>query len=163
MRKHYINREITTEKVSLVSESGLISMKTAEALTLAENDNLDLVCLSKLEGEPTCKIFDYKKFLFEEKKKNKLNKSKKLTLKEVKFSMKISSNDISYRLTRIENFLNDGSLVKLTITMKGRELNNKQEAKKLLETIMKNFKDIKVEKPPKSEGRNFTSTIKREL
>lgn len=164
MKKKYIlNEEIRTDKVRIVKEEGSVIVTLKEALLEAEEMNLDLVCLSTDKKPFVCKIMDFNKFKFNEKKREKENKKKNkpIEMKEVKFSLKISENDISYRFKNIHKFLSEGKHVKITISLKGRELYNPENARVFLNKLFKQFSEsVIVEKKPSFEGGNYNMVIR---
>jgi translation initiation factor IF-3 len=98
-------------------------MKTQEALRVAQQQELDLVVISEGAKPPVCKILDFNKFLYEERKKLSATKakSKKSELKEFRFGPTIGDSDLETRINRAQEFIENGDRVKITIKLKGRE------------------------------------------
>lgn len=164
--EHRINQHIKIPNVRLVGDnvenSGEV-VKTSYAKQLAEKLNLDLVEISPNAEPPVVKILDYKKFLYEQKKRKKDQekkaKDKNKDLKEIRFTPNIGENDILVKRNKIEELLNDGHKIKLTIRYKGREIgisNTKSKGELILLKIAEDLSDIcKVVELPKMQGRNM--------
>lgn len=156
---HLVNENITASKVMIVLEDGShIDMALEDALEKAYSQDMDLVCVAPNAPVPVCKIIDYNKFLYEIKKKDKeiQKHNKRHSLKEVKFSLNIASHDIGYKLKHIKEFLEDGKQVKVTLTLKGRELSHTDTGIEFLEKIASQLAEVaQYEKAPVVEGRNI--------
>ncbi len=136
-----------------------------EALEKAEDKNLDLVLVAPNSEPPVCKIMNYGKYKFEQAKKEKLAKKKQkvLELKEIRITPNIEKHDFDFKAKNIRKFITDGNKVKITVRFRGREVNNSEAGKVVLEKFIENLEDIaQVEKKPKLEGRNmFTILAKK--
>jgi translation initiation factor IF-3 len=164
--EHRINQTIRVPKVRLVGDNvenpGNV-VDTAYAKQLAESMELDLVEISPNAEPPVVKILDYKKFLYEEKKRKKeqekKSKENNKDLKEIRFTPNIGENDVNVKKKKIEEFLKDGHKVKLTVRYKGRELgiaNTKSKGELILLSIAEDLSEIcKVVEMPKLQGRNM--------
>ncbi len=135
-----------------------------EALRLAEEKNLDLVEISPNAKPPVCKIMDYGKYKFQQKKKEKEAKKKQRAhmqnVKEMKFGLKIEKHDYETKLKHIKEFLSDGDKVKIVIMFRGRENVHPEIGQQLAERIINDVAEVgKVEKTPKKEGRNMMFTL----
>ncbi|MBU3928849.1 MAG: translation initiation factor IF-3, partial [Bacteroidetes bacterium] len=113
-----INQRITAAVVRLVGdnvESGIFPLR--DALNLAEEQALDLVEISASASPPVCRIMDYKKFLFEQKKKQKEMKAKtaKVIIKEIRLGPNTDEHDFNFKLKHAENFLKEGAKVKVDV------------------------------------------------
>lgn len=117
-----INNEITVEKIRLIDGENNNILTTKEALEMAEERGLDLICISNKGEIPICKIGDYSKYLYEQKKKEKENKKKQkiIETKEIKISESTESNDLKTKAKMIDKFLKNGNKVKLSIKYRGR-------------------------------------------
>jgi translation initiation factor IF-3 len=154
-KQHLLNREIKASQVR-VAEQGIMSFN--EALELAESQEMDLVLIGANASPPVCKIMNYEKFIYEQSKKPK---QKSLDMKEVKLSLNISENDISYRIKQIINFLEKGHSVKITLFLKGRELMFVDNAMLVVLKFILNLKEYcVVQSEPKLEDKKITSFIK---
>lgn len=121
--KHYINDDIKSYKVRIVGGTEHDGeMLKAKALDIARSEGMDLVLINPKATPVVCKIIDYSKYVFDQKKKDKEQKkgAKKTKIKEIQLSYKIGQNDIDYRLDKGENWLGSGFTVKLRLLMKGR-------------------------------------------
>jgi translation initiation factor IF-3 len=133
-----------------------------EALQAAENETLDLVEVSPNANPPVCRIMDYGKYKYEQKKKaNEARKSQHTTqLKEVKFRPNTSSHDFDFKLNNVKRFLKEGNKAKITITFRGRQIAYPQLGRDILGRIAEATKDeAVVEQHAKFEGRNMTMIL----
>ena len=136
------------------SSYGIISSQ--EALSLAEEAGLDLVCIAANAKPPVVKIMDYGKFKYQqEKKKKEARKNQKIIVtKEIKLSVKIAQNDIDYKVKHAIEFLEKGYHVKFRVFLKGREMANPEAGAEVLARVWPMLEDVAVqEAPPKLEGR----------
>ncbi|HOJ41007.1 MAG TPA: translation initiation factor IF-3, partial [bacterium] len=130
------------------SQLGIISRD--QALRMAQEKMLDLVEIVPTASPPICRLMDYKKFLYEQKKKEKeLRKKQRLMiLKEIRMTPETSEHDYQFKKQHIEEFLKEGHRVKVTIFYKGREILHKERGYQLLERIVKDVSAVgKVERP----------------
>ncbi len=153
-----LNDDIRAREVRCLGDDGtqygIISRD--EALDKAEELGLDLVLIAPDGKPPVCKIMDYGKFKYQEEKKKKEAKKKQKTIevKEIKLSVKIAENDISYKIKHAREFLEAGKHVKFRVFLRGREMANPDAGKAVLERVWPMVEDIAVrDKPPKFEGR----------
>ena len=138
------------------SQVGIIPKE--EALTLAEEQGLDLVLVSETANPPVCRIMDYGKYKFEQEKKAREAKKKQHTadVKEVKMRYKIEDHDYNVRVNNAKRFLKSGDKVKATITFKGREIQHSDLAEDLLKRMATDLEEVaEVQQAPKREGRNM--------
>ena len=155
-----INNEIKAKEVQLVSDDGeklgVISLQ--EALSKAEEKNLDLVLVAPNANPPVCKIMNYGKYKFEQAKKEKEAKKKQkvLEIKEIRITPNIEEHDFGFKSKNARKFLEDGNKVKITVRFKGREVNNVKMGEDVLDKFIQALEDVAiVEKKPKLEGRNM--------
>ena len=153
-----MNEMITVKEVRCTGDDGtnygIIS--TAEALQTADSLGLDLVLIAPDGKPPVAKIMDYGKFRYQqEKKKKEAKKNQKvIVIKEIKLSVKIAENDISYKVKHAREFIEEGNHVKFRVFLKGREMANPQSGIEVLNKIWPMLEDIAVmDKEPKLEGR----------
>lgn len=153
-----LNHEIRANEVRCLGDDGtqygIISRN--EALAQAEELGLDLVLIAPDAKPPVCKIMDYGKFKYQEEKKKKEAKKKQkvIEVKEIKLSVKIADNDISYKIKHAREFLEAGKHVKFRVFLRGREMANPEAGVAVLERVWPMVEDIAVrDKPPKLEGR----------
>ncbi|MCD7909890.1 MAG: translation initiation factor IF-3, partial [Clostridium sp.] len=133
-------------------------VSTAEAIRMADEQGLDLVEISPKADPPVCKIVDYQKFLYQQKKKAKEIKSKavKIVVKEIRFGPNTDDHDYNFKLKHAENFLQEGSKVKAYVFFRGREIVFKDQGEILLLRFATDLEEIaKVEQMPKLEGRRM--------
>ena len=133
-----------------------------EAIELADNQGLDLVEISPKAVPPVCKIIDYKKFLYEQKKKQKELKSKqvKVVVKEIRFGPNTDDHDFNFKLNHAKKFLADGSKVKAYVFVKGRTIVFKERGEILLLKFAQELVEIGlVEQMPKLEGKKMIMMI----
>jgi len=134
----------------------------SEALKIARSEGLDLVEIAPTAKPPVCKIMDYGKYLFQQKKKfhDAKKKQKVFHVKEVKLRPKTEKHDIEFKTKHIERFLKLGDKAKVTVMFQGRELSYTHIGKEILQRIAESMKDISiVEQPPKLEGSNMTMIL----
>ncbi len=161
--EHRINEKITNSQIRLVGENiepGIYY--TDKALELAYEQELDLVEISPNVDPPVCKIMDYKKFLYEKKKRDKEIKAKavKTVIKEIRFSSNTDEHDLDFKAKHAEKFLNDGDKVKCYVMFRGRDIVFKDRANLLLLNFAKRLEDVaSVEAMPKLEGRRMFMTL----
>lgn len=134
---------------------------TEEAQQIAFEEGLDLVEVAPNERPPVCRIMDYGKFKYEQKKKQAKNsKQHHVQLKEIRVRPKTGDHDIEFKVKRARTFLQGRDKVKVNIIFRGRELAHKDRGMEILNDIIADLEDIaKVEKAPSMDGRNQMSTI----
>ena len=127
-------------------------------MNLAKNLGLDLVEISGKSDPPVCKIIDYKKFLYAQKKKQKEIKSKsaKIVVKEIRFGPNTEEHDYNFKLNHAKKFLEDGSKLKAYVFFKGRSIIHKDRGEILLLKLAQDLEGIaKVDELPKLEGKRM--------
>ncbi|MPQ46269.1 translation initiation factor IF-3 [Marinifilum sp. N1E240] len=160
---HKINKLIRARSVRVVGENvepGVYSI--SEALKFAEDQELDLVEISPKADPPVCKIIDYKKFLYQQKKKQKEMKAKavKVIVKEIRFGPNTDEHDYNFKLKHAEKFLNEGAKVKAYVFFKGRSILFKDKGEILLLKFAQDLEELgKVEQMPRLEGKRMTMFI----
>ncbi len=133
-----------------------------EALKMADDQGLDLVEISPSANPPVCKIIDYKKFLYDKKKKEKEIKAKsaKVVVKEIRLGPNIDDHDFNFKLKHAQKFLNDGAKVKVDVFFKGRTIVYKEKGEFVLLKFAQELADLgKVEQLPKMEGKRMIMII----
>ncbi len=134
-------------------------MKTAAALTLANELELDLVEISPKADPPVCRIIDYKKFLYAQKKKQKEIKAKqsKVVVKEIRFGPNTDDHDFQFKLKHGRKFLEEGAKLKAYVFFRGRTIVFKERGEILLLKFATALEDVgTVEQMPKLEGKRMT-------
>ena len=158
-QEHRTNNMIRVPEVRLVGEN--IEPRIypiAEALKIAQDQQLDLVEISPGATPPVCKIIDYNKFLYDEKKKKKEMKAKSKTseVKEVRFTPNTDDHDFEFKCKHAEKFLLDGNKVKAHVQFKGRAIMFKERGELLLLKFADRLKDVgALEGMPKMEGKRM--------
>lgn len=141
--------------------------KLSEALSIASEQDLDLVEISPKAVPPVCKVMDYKKFLYEQKKREKTLKSKaaKVVVKEIRFGPNTDDHDYNFKKKHAEKFLKEGAKLKAFVFFKGRSIIFKEKGQILLLRLAQDLEKLgKVEQMPKLEGKRmimFISPIKK--
>ncbi|WP_262503262.1 translation initiation factor IF-3 [Pricia antarctica] len=160
---HKINRKILAPEVRLVGdnvEPAVIPIR--EALDKSVEMGLDLVEISPDAKPPVVKIMDYKKFLYEQKKREKAMKAKasKVTVKEIRFGPNTDDHDYEFKKKHAEGFLKDGAKLKAYVFFKGRSIVYKDKGEILLLKLAQELEDVgKVEQLPRLEGKRMTMFI----
>jgi translation initiation factor IF-3 len=134
----------------------------SKALELSEAQELDLVEISPNASPPVCKIIDYKKFVYEQKKREKVMKSKatKVIIKEIRFGPNTDDHDYEFKKKHAEKFLKDGAKLKAYVFFKGRSIIYKDQGEILLLKLAQELEELgKVEQMPKLEGKRMIMFI----
>ena len=156
--EHQLNEEIRDKEVRVIGAEGgqLGIMSAEEANRIAEEQGLDLVKISPNAVPPVCKIMDYSKFCFDQKKKEKEAKKNQrvVEIKEIRMSPSIDTNDLNTKVKAAQKFLADGNRVKVSVRFRGREMAHTNLGEKLLMDFAEACTDFaSMEKNPKLEGR----------
>ena len=159
-----INEQIRVREVRLIDDEGEQKgiVPTIEALAMAKERSLDLVEVAPTANPPVCKILDYGKYRFETEKKLRDSKKKQklLKIKEIRMQPKIGSGDLEFKSNHIQEFLNEGNKVKVTVRFRGRELAHTDLGLVVLQEVLKRLNDdYVVEKQPAMEGRFMSMTL----
>ena len=159
-----INEQITAAQVRLVGdnipEQGIYPL--SKALALADSLELDLVEISAKADPPVCKILDYQKYLYQQKKKAKEMKSNsaKVVLKEIRFGPNTDEHDFQFKLKHAREFLQEGSKVKATIFFRGRSIMFKDQGEKQLLRFAVELEEFgRAETLPTLEGKRMNIII----
>ena len=159
---HRINEEITNKKVRIVGSTYDGEMSLTDAFNIAEDEGMDLVEMSDNNGVSICKLMNYSKFLYEQKKAKKVQK--KAVLKEIKMGCNIADHDIKVSAKKALNILNDGDKIKVMVIFKGRQVMiANEQGKEILEKFLDYFEDgfVIVTKNIKLEGNMVTMQIEK--
>jgi translation initiation factor IF-3 len=161
--QHKINDKITVREIRLVTEGEEPKIvSTAAAIKMAEEQEMDLVEISPNADPPVCKIMDYRKFIYNQKKKQKELKAKqsKIVLKEIRFGPNTDDHDFQFKLAHARKFLEEGSKVKAYVFFRGRTIVFKDRGEILLLKFAQELADIgAVEQLPKLEGKRMIIMI----
>ncbi|AXT63458.1 translation initiation factor IF-3 [Aquimarina sp. AD10] len=158
-----MNHKIRVDEVRLVGDNVEVGVyPTKKALQLAEEQELDLVEISPKAVPPVCKIMDYKKFLYEQKKRDKALKSKatKVVIKEIRFGPNTDEHDYEFKKKHAIKFLSEGAKLKAYVFFKGRSIIYKDQGQILLLRLAQELEEYgKVEQMPKLEGKRMIMFI----
>ena len=162
-QQYRVNEQIRVSEVRIVGD-GIEStvMPTREALRLAEDKGVDLVEISPNAQPPVCRLIDYSKFLYQQKKKAKELKAKqvKVEVKEIRFGPQTGEADYAFKLKHAQEFLNDGNKVKAYVFFKGRSIVFKEQGEVLLLRFANDLEELaKVESMPSLEGKKMFLTL----
>ncbi len=161
---HRINQHIRgVQEVRLVGENVEAGVfKLSDALRMADEQELDLVEISPNAAPPVCKIIDYKKFVYEQKKRDKALKAKstQVTIKEIRFGPQTDEHDYEFKRKNAEKFLKEGSKLKAFVFFKGRSIIYKEQGQILLLRLATDLEEHgKVEAMPVLEGKRMIMFI----
>lgn len=154
------NEQIRARQVRLVGdnvEQGIYPIE--KALKIARSLELDLIEISPTADPPVCKILDYSKFLYQQKKRAKEQKAKasKVTVKEIRFGPQTDDHDYNFKLKHAQGFLQEGSKVKAYVFFRGRSILFKEQGEVLLLRFASDLENLgKVEQMPMLEGKRMT-------
>ena len=158
-----VNERITAPRVRLVGDNVKVDIyPLQEALKIAQQQGLDLVEISPNADPPVCKVIDYSKFKYEQKKKQKEIKAKavKVVVKEIRFGPNTEEHDFNFKLKHAINFLQEGAKVKATVFFPGRTIVYKERGEILLLKFAQALEEYgKVEQMPKLEGKRMSLLI----
>ena len=159
-----INEQIRVREVRLIDDEGNQKgiVPTLEALKMAKERELDLVEVAPTANPPVCKILDFGKYRFEQEKKLRDSKKnqKVLKIKEIRMQPKIGSGDLDTKAKHVQEFLDAGDKVKVTIRFRGRELAHTELGYEVLNEVLKRLTSAyNIEKPAAMDGRNMSMTI----
>ncbi|MFM9839610.1 MAG: translation initiation factor IF-3 [Cyclobacteriaceae bacterium] len=154
-----VNERILAQKVRVVGENIKVDVyPTSVAIKLAQEQGLDLVEISPNADPPVCKVVDYSKFKYEQKKKQKEIKAhaQKTVLKEIRFGPNTDDHDFNFKVKHAENFLKEGAKVKAYVHFAGRSIVYKERGEILLLKFATALEELgKVEQMPKLEGKRM--------
>ncbi len=159
-----INKQIRAEEVRLIETDGEQAgiKKISEALSIADEQGLDLVEVAPTARPPVCRIMDYGKYKYEMEQKAKRARKHQtsIVIKEMKMRPKIENHDFQVKKKHIERFLRGGAKVKVTIMFRGREMTHTDIGRGLLDRLTKEVEELGVvESRPKLDGRNMIMVL----
>ena len=159
MKNQYrVNEQIRAREVRVVGDDGASVMSTRDALDLAREQGVDLVEISPNAQPPVCRIIDYSKFLYQQKKRQKEMKQKqvKQEVKEIRFGPQTDEHDYQFKLKHAIEFLEDGNKVRAYVFFRGRSILFKEQGEVLLLRFANDLEEYgKVEQLPKLEGKKM--------
>nr|WP_189448747.1 translation initiation factor IF-3 [Lysobacter xinjiangensis] len=158
------NSEIRVPRVRVIGSDGeMVGVLTRdEALTMAQDEGLDLVEIQPNADPPVCKIMDFGKFRFEQQKKanEAKKKSKQVEIKEMKFRPVTDEGDYQIKLRNMRRFLEEGDKIKVNIRFRGREMSHQELGRQMAQRIEQDLgEDIVIESRPRLEGRQMVMMI----
>jgi translation initiation factor IF-3 len=150
-----LNEQIRVSPVRLIDaeneQRGIVS--TEEAQRIARESGMDLVEVAPLEKPPVCRVMDYGKFKYQQKKKLKVRPAHEVHLKEIRLRPKTDDNDRKIKLARAIRFLGEGHKVQFTMLFRGRERANPGVGREVFDSIVERLgEDVKIERAPRMEG-----------
>lgn len=162
--KYYkLNYQITSPRLRLLDEEGKqVGVVTKiEALQKAKELNIDVVEIAPNADPPVAKLIDYKKFKYQEAKKERENRKnqKNVGVKEVRLRPFIGEHDFQTRLSKAKDFLEDGNQVKVSVFFKGREITRKEFGYAMIKKFLDSVEHIKIVREPHMEGKTLVSMI----
>ena len=156
--QYRVNEQIRVREVRVVGESGSTVMPTREALDMARQQGVDLVEISPNANPPVCRLIDYSKFLYQQKKRAKEMKAKqvKVEVKEIRFGPQTDEHDYQFKLKHAKEFLEDGNKVRAYVFFRGRSILFKEQGEVLLLRFANDLEEVaKVEGMPSLEGKKM--------
>ena len=156
--QYRINEQIRVKEVRVVGDDGSTVMSTRDALRMAREQEVDLVEISPNAQPPVCRLIDYSKFLYQQKKRQKEMKAKqvKVEVKEIRFGPQTDEHDYQFKLKHAREFLNEGNKVRAYVFFRGRSILFKEQGEVLLLRFANDLEEYgKVEQLPKLEGKKM--------
>ena len=156
--QYRINEQIRVREVRIVGENGSTVMPTREALDMARQQGVDLVEISPNANPPVCRLIDYSKFLYQQKKRAKEMKAKqvKVEVKEIRFGPQTDEHDYQFKLKHAKEFLEEGNKVRAYVFFRGRSILFKEQGEVLLLRFANDLEEVgKVESMPSLEGKKM--------
>ena len=156
--QYRINEQIRVREVRIIGEDGSEVVPTRKALDMARQNGVDLVEISPNAQPPVCRLIDYSKFLYQQKKHQKEMKQKqvKVEVKEIRFGPQTDEHDYQFKLKHAREFLNEGNKVRAYVFFRGRSILFKEQGEVLLLRFANDLEEFgKVEQMPKLEGKKM--------
>ena len=156
--QYRVNEQIRVREVRIVGESGSTVMPTREALDMARQQGVDLVEISPNANPPVCRLIDYSKFLYQQKKRAKEMKAKqvKVEVKEIRFGPQTDEHDYQFKLKHAKEFVEEGNKVRAYVFFRGRSILFKEQGEVLLLRFANDLEEVgKVESMPSLEGKKM--------
>jgi translation initiation factor IF-3 len=156
--QYRINEQIRVREVRIVSDSGSTVIPTRQALDMAHQQGVDLVEISPNANPPVCRLIDYSKFLYQQKKRQKEMKAKqvKVEVKEIRFGPQTDEHDYQFKLKHAREFLEEGNKVRAYVFFRGRSILFKEQGEVLLLRFANELEEVgKVESMPSLEGKKM--------
>ena len=160
--QYRVNEQIRVREVRIVGDGGSTVVPTRQALDMARQQGVDLVEISPNAQPPVCRLIDYSKFLYQQKKRQKEMKAKqvKVEVKEIRFGPQTGENDYNFKLKHAKEFLTEGNKVRAYVFFKGRSILFKEQGEVLLLRFANDLEEYgKVEQMPQLEGKKMAIFI----
>ncbi len=160
--QYRVNEQIRVREVRIAGEGGSTVIPTRQALDMAREQGVDLVEISPNAQPPVCRLIDYSKFLYQQKKRAKELKSKqvKVEVKEIRFGPQTGENDYAFKLKHAQEFLEEGNKVRAYVFFRGRSILFKEQGEVLLLRFANDLEELgKVEQMPALEGKKMFITL----
>ena len=160
--QYRVNEQIRVREVRIVGDGGSTVVPTRQALDMARQQGVDLVEISPNANPPVCRLIDYSKFLYQQKKRQKEMKAKqvKVEVKEIRFGPQTGENDYNFKLKHAKEFLTEGNKVRAYVFFKGRSILFKEQGEVLLLRFANDLEEYgKVEQMPQLEGKKMAIFI----
>jgi translation initiation factor IF-3 len=161
-KQQRVNDQIRTTPVRAIGADGaqLGILSTEDALAAARQVGLDLVEVAPNETPPVCRIMDYGKFKYQQKKRQHKAHSHHVKVKEIRVRPKTGEHDITVKVNRARDFLEHKDKVQVTVMFRGRELAHVEEGQRVIQQILAQLEDVaRVESPPTQQGRRIVCTL----
>ena len=161
-KKTQINHQIKSPEVLVIDQKGesLGKLKTPQALQQAEKANLDLVLVAEKSKPPVCRIMDYGKHQYRQRKKERRSK-KAGELKEIRLSLNIEEHDINFKIRQAEKFFKNNHPLKISLTLFGRQRGFGERAREQLDSFIKQLSKIsEIDQSIRKEGHTFSVFLK---
>ena len=159
MKSQYrVNEQIRVREVRIVGDEGSTVVPTRDALNMAREQGVDLVEISPNANPPVCRLIDYSKFLYQQKKRQKEMKAKqvKVEVKEIRFGPQTDEHDYQFKLKHAKEFLEEGNKVRAYVFFRGRSILFKEQGEVLLLRFANDLEEVgKVESMPSLEGKKM--------
>jgi translation initiation factor IF-3 len=161
-KQQRVNEQIRTSPVRVISadakQLGILSLD--EAMAAARSASLDLVEVAPNERPPVCRIMDFGKFKYQQKKRQHKAHSRQIRVKEIRVRPKTGNHDIGVKVSRAREFLDHKDKVLLSVMFRGRELAHVEEGRRVIDEILQQLEDCaRVESPPSQQGRRIVCTL----
>ncbi|HYW79302.1 MAG TPA: translation initiation factor IF-3, partial [Thermoguttaceae bacterium] len=160
--KQRINEQIRVSQVRVIGSDGaqLGVIPTEEAMSRAIQDGLDLVEVAPDEKPPVCRIMDYGKYKYQQKKRQNKGHTHQTKIKEIRVRPKTGDHDINVKVNKAREFLSQKDKVTVTVIFRGREMAHIEEGRRVLNGVVAQLEDVaKIEAPPRQFGRRMACTL----
>ena len=161
-KQQRINEQIRISPVRVVGEKGeqLGIIPTEEALSVARQAGMDLVEVAPDAKPPVCRVMDFGKFKYEQKKRQNKSHGHQVKVKEIRVRPKTGKHDIDVKVNKAREFLSHKDKVLLSVMFRGREMAHIEEGRRVIERILEQLEEVsKVESPPRQQGRRISCTL----